>query len=85
MNGLLRWQFIKAGLTTDHGDTMSEFVANYDADKVPDYALPDPLVFEDGTAVQNAAMWQKRRREQRCGRKFAFTSRQVPKPRGWIF
>ena len=42
---------------------MAEFVANYDEDKVPDYTLPDPLVFEDGTAVQNAARWQKRRAE----------------------
>lgn len=42
---------------------MAEFVANYDEDKVPDYTLPDPLIFEDGTKVENAAMWERRRAE----------------------
>jgi len=42
---------------------MAEFVANYDEDKVPDYTLPDPLIFEDGTKVEDAAMWQQRRAE----------------------
>ena len=42
---------------------MAEFVANYDEDKVPDYTLPDPLIFEDGTEVENAAMWERRRAE----------------------
>jgi len=42
---------------------MAKFVANYDEDKVPDYTLPDPLIFEDGTKVENAAMWERRRAE----------------------
>ena len=42
---------------------MAEFVANYDEDKVPDYTLPDPLIFEDGTEVGDAASWQRRRAE----------------------
>ena len=42
---------------------MAEFVANYDDDKVPDYTLPDPLIFEDGTEAENAAMWERRRAE----------------------
>ena len=46
---------------------MAKFVANYDEDKVPDYTLPDPLIFEDGTKVENAAMW-----ERRTGRDFVF-------------
>ena len=42
---------------------MAEFVANYDEDEVPDYTLPDPLIFEDGTKVENAALWERRRAE----------------------
>lgn len=42
---------------------MAEFVANYDEDKVSDYTLPDPLIFEDGTEVGDAASWQRRRAE----------------------
>ncbi len=42
---------------------MAEFVANYDEYKVPDYTLPDPLIFEDGTKVKDAASWERRRAE----------------------
>ena len=42
---------------------MAEFVANYDEVEVPDYTLPDPLIFEDGTKVESAAMWERRRVE----------------------
>lgn len=42
---------------------MAKFVANYDEDKVPDYTLPDPLIFDDGTKVEDAALWQRRRAE----------------------
>ena len=42
---------------------MAEFVANYDEDKVPDYTLPDPLIFEDGTEVGDTVSWQRRRAE----------------------
>ena len=40
-----------------------QFVANYDEAKVPDYTLPDPLVFNDGTPVTNKNEWEKRRGE----------------------
>ena len=40
-----------------------EFVPNYDEEKVPAYTLPDPLKFEDGSAVANASAWQLRRSE----------------------
>lgn len=42
---------------------MAKFVANYDEDKVPDYTLPDPLIFGDGTKVEDAALWERRRAE----------------------
>lgn len=41
----------------------SGFQANYDEDAVPDYELPDPLVFEDGSAVAGQGDWPKRRAE----------------------
>lgn len=37
--------------------------ANSDESKVPPYTLPDPLLFEDGSPVQTASDWQKRRKE----------------------
>jgi hypothetical protein len=40
-----------------------QFVANYDEAKVPAYKLPDPLVFNDGSKVQNKKQWDKRRTE----------------------
>lgn len=40
-----------------------KFVANYDESKIPPYTLPDPLLFENGTRVQNARNWEKRRTE----------------------
>jgi len=39
------------------------FQANYDEDAVPEYELPDPLVFEDGSAVAGVGEWPKRRAE----------------------
>jgi hypothetical protein len=41
---------------------MVEFVANYDEAQVPDYTLPDPLTFEDGSRVSTADEWHARRR-----------------------
>ncbi|MEE2640949.1 MAG: acetylxylan esterase [Planctomycetota bacterium] len=35
----------------------------YDEQKVPEFDLPDPLVFLDGTRVVNASGWEKRRQE----------------------
>ena len=37
--------------------------ANCDESKVGNYTLPDPLVFQDGTAVKSAKDWRKRREE----------------------
>lgn len=39
------------------------FVPNYDESAVPAYQLPDPLVFADGTRVENPGDWPKRRAE----------------------
>jgi hypothetical protein len=36
---------------------------NYDEAKVGTYALPDPLVSNDGTRVRTAGDWPKRRAE----------------------
>ena len=36
---------------------------NYDESKVPPYELEDPLKFEDGTPVRDAADWNRRRQE----------------------
>jgi len=40
-----------------------EFVANYDESKVPAYTLPDPLIFNSGSKVQNKKQWDTRRTE----------------------
>ena len=36
----------------------------YDESKVPDYTLPDPLVFSDGTRVTDAKAWREKRRPE---------------------
>ena len=41
---------------------MSE--ANYDESLVPEYTLPDPLVFNDGAPVRSAADWLGKRRAE---------------------
>lgn len=41
-----------------------ELPVNYDEAKVPAYTLPDPLQFENGTAVADAATWHEVRRGQ---------------------
>jgi len=44
--------------------TMAQvFVPNYDEALVPDYVLPDPLVFEDGRIVDDLGKWTQRRQE----------------------
>ena len=40
-----------------------QFVANYDESKVPLYKLPDPLIFNNGSKVNDKASWTKRRTE----------------------
>ena len=37
---------------------------NYEESKVPQYELPDPLVFNDGKAVKNHRQWTKKRRAE---------------------
>ncbi len=37
---------------------------NYQESRVPDYELPNPLVFDDGTAVTSPEQWTKTRRPQ---------------------
>jgi hypothetical protein len=39
-------------------------VPNYDEDKVPEYTLPDPLAFSDGTKVTDAETWRTKRRPE---------------------
>lgn len=39
------------------------FEANYDESQVPDYQLPDPLTFSDGSPVKDAPDWSWRRAE----------------------
>jgi len=45
------------------GDPVALNAANSDESKVPPYTLPDPLLFEDGSAVKKVSDWQKRRKE----------------------
>lgn len=40
------------------------FVPNYDEAKVPQYTLPDPLVFHSGQPVKSARDWKNKRRAE---------------------
>lgn len=40
-----------------------QFIPNYDESKVPSYILPDPLVFANGSQVNNGKEWEKRSTE----------------------
>lgn len=40
-----------------------EIATNYDESKVPEYTLADPLVFENGKAVNDTKAWEGRRNE----------------------
>lgn len=54
---------LSAALLLCVGSHAADFVANYDESKVPEYTLPDPLVFQDGSPVKTSADWEKRRIE----------------------
>ena len=45
-------------------DAQEPFKPNYDEAKVPKYALPDPLVMQDGTKVNDAEAWRTKRRPE---------------------
>ena len=55
------WLSLAAALPSLSGQNRRE--VNYDESKVPAYRLPDPLRFEDGTAVRSARDWPRRRAE----------------------
>ncbi|MFO7826420.1 MAG: acetylxylan esterase [Cyclobacterium sp.] len=40
-----------------------EFEPNYDEAEVPEYHLPDPLIFDNGQAINTAEDWERRRLE----------------------
>ncbi len=42
----------------------SQFQANYDESKIPDYKLPDPLLAEDNTKITNSKDWIEKRRPE---------------------
>lgn len=43
---------------------MSEFIANYEEEKIPEYTLPDPLLNNDGTQVNTPEDWTTTRRAE---------------------
>lgn len=55
--------FVLLSLAVAHA-APAPFVANYDESKVRSYTLPDPLVFNDGAPVRDAAAWTNRRRAE---------------------
>jgi hypothetical protein len=63
MNFLRLFSVIIIGVCVTSGITAQEFEPNYDESKVPDYELPDPLTFSDGTDVNTSSQWKERREE----------------------
>lgn len=57
-----RLSFIAIGWAASFAGAAAQPI-NLDEAKVPKYTLPDPLVFENGTAVKSAQDWPKRRAE----------------------
>lgn len=55
---------------------------NYDEAKVPEYALPDPLTFTDGTPVVSADEWRDERRSEILSlfEKFVYGRAPAPPP-----
>jgi hypothetical protein len=54
---------ITASLLTASSLGAQTFVPNYDEAKVPEFTLPDPLIFENGNKVKTTDDWAKRRDE----------------------
>lgn len=64
LRAYLRWgcaALVCLGLA---GPTVAAQEINYDESKVPDYELPDPLVCEDGTTVDDTETWFEKRRPE---------------------
>lgn len=55
--------FLLVLLTVAFNTSAQSPEANYDESKVPDYTLPDPLHFLDGTSVKNTKDWETRRKQ----------------------
>ncbi|WP_146088740.1 glucuronyl esterase domain-containing protein [Neolewinella xylanilytica] len=45
-------------------DTVAGIPVNYDETRVPAYALPDPLILQNGEPVTNSVAWYERRRPE---------------------
>lgn len=64
LRAYLRWgcaALVCLGLA---GPTVAAQEINYDESKVPHYELPDPLVCEDGTTVDDTETWFEKRRPE---------------------
>lgn len=61
---LLRLLCIMGGLGMHEPSGALAADANYDEARVPQYTLPDPLKFVDGTPVETAREWETRRRPE---------------------
>ncbi|MBR6588501.1 MAG: hypothetical protein IKK82_13905, partial [Kiritimatiellae bacterium] len=61
--GACAWNAFAESLSSTLDYAGVKAVVNYDETKVQPYRLEDPLVFADGTKVENAADWPRRRRE----------------------
>ena len=56
---LIVFMMLSLGLLRAQG-----FVPNYDESKVPEYELPDPLIFQNGKHVTDSEEWLNKRRQE---------------------